>query len=406
MEKNTPKQLAPVNGTPFDYLRWRGDLTFARDGFNEVDDLVLCIISYINFRRFDDLKTTDPARAVALPEVAARLTEEDEQLGLSELDYIPLMRLAAETERFREVRMFGFTHEYDEVKEMQFDAVSYLLPDDTLLVSFMGTDTSLVGWKEDFNMSYLSAVPAQLRAAAYTEEIAAACPDRGLRIGGHSKGGNLAAWAAIHISAPLQDRLLAAYNNDGPGFSHDMVDSAAYRRVADKLHTYIPESSIVGILLEHAEDYAVIDSSNRSIMQHEPMSWNVEGPRFVHLGQRSPMGKVSDDLLRQWIGSMTPQEREQFTDALFDILSMSGKTRTLEDLRAGGLAKMAALLKQYNGADEKDKKIITEIFRRLAADVKGEMKKAAGEGLKTAEKGLSGVKNVITGLTKGDKSEK
>lgn len=394
------------NGTVMDYLRWRGDLPFTRDAFNEVDDLVLCIISYINFRRFEDLRTTDPARAVALPEVAARLTEEDEQLGLSELDYIPLMRLAAETERFREVRMFGFTHEYDEVREMQFDAVSYLLPDDTLLVSFMGTDTSLVGWKEDFNMSYLSAVPAQIRAAAYTEEIAAACPDRGLRIGGHSKGGNLAAWAAIHISAPLQDRLLAAYNNDGPGFSHDMVDSAAYRRVADKLHTYIPESSIVGILLEHAEDYAVIDSSNRSIMQHEPMSWNVEGPRFVHLGQRSPMGKVSDDLLRQWIGSMTPQEREQFTDALFDILSMSGKTRTLEDLRAGGLAKMAALLKQYNGADEKDKKIITEIFRRLASDVKGEMKKAAGEGLKTAEKGLSGVKNVITGLTKGDKSEK
>ena len=394
------------NGTVMDYLRWRGDLPFTRDAFNEVDDLVLCIISYINFRRFEDLRTTNPARAVALPEVAARLTEEDEQLGLSELDYIPLMRLAAETERFREVRMFGFTHEYDEVREMQFDAVSYLLPDDTLLVSFMGTDTSLVGWKEDFNMSYLSAVPAQIRAAAYTEEIAAACPDRGLRIGGHSKGGNLAAWAAIHISAPLQDRLLAAYNNDGPGFSHDMVDSAAYRRVADKLHTYIPESSIVGILLEHAEDYAVIDSSNRSIMQHEPMSWNVEGPRFVHLGQRSPMGKVSDDLLRQWIGSMTPQEREQFTDALFDILSMSGKTRTLEDLRAGGLAKMAALLKQYNGADEKDKKIIAEIFRRLASDVKGEMKKAAGEGLKTAEKGLSGVKNVITGLTKGDKSEK
>ena len=392
--------------TVADYLTWRGDIPFSVDPFNEVDNLVLCIISYINFRRFDDLKTTDPARAVALPEVAARLTEEDEQLGLSELDYIPLMRLAAETERFREVRMFGFTHEYDEVKEMQFDAVSYLLPDDTLLVSFMGTDTSLVGWKEDFNMSYLPAVPAQIRAAAYTEEIAAACPDRGLRIGGHSKGGNLAAWAAIHISAPLQDRLLAAYNNDGPGFSHDMVDSAAYRRVADKLHTYIPESSIVGILLEHAEDYAVIDSSNRSIMQHEPMSWNVEGPRFVHLGQRSPMGKVSDDLLRQWIGSMTPQEREQFTDALFDILSMSGKTRTLEDLRTGGLAKMAALLKQYNGADEKDKKIITEIFRRLASDVKGEMKKAAGEGLKTAEKGLSGVKNVITGLTKGDKSEK
>ena len=394
------------NGTVMDYLRWRGDLTFAQDGFNEVDDLVLCIISYLNFRRFDDLRTTDPARAVALPDVAARLTEEDEQLGLSELDYIPLMRLAAETERFRDVRMFGFTHEWDEAKEMQFDAVSYLLPDDTLLVSFMGTDTSLVGWKEDFNMSFLTAVPAQERATAYTVEMAAACPDRKLRIAGHSKGGNLAAWAAIHIPAQLQEqRLLDAYNNDGPGFSHDMVDSDAYRRVADKLHTYIPESSIVGVLLEHAEDYAVIDSSNRSVMQHEPMSWSVLGPRFVHLGQRSQMGKLSDDVLRQWIGSMSPQEREQFSDALFDVLSLSGKARTLDDLRTGGLAGGAALLKQYSGADEQDKKIIAEIFRRLAVDVKEELKKAAGQGLKTAEKGLTGVKNAITGLTKGDKSD-
>ena len=391
-------------GTVMDYLRWRGDLPLARDGFNEVDNLVLCIISYLNFRRFDDLKTTDPTGAVALPEVAARLTEEDEQLGLSELDYIPLMRLAAETERFRDVRMFGFTHEWDEEKEMQFDAVSYLLPDNTLFVSFMGTDTSLVGWKEDFNMSFLSAVPAQERAAAYSAAMAAACPNRKLRIGGHSKGGNLAAWAAIHIPADLQkQRLLAAYNNDGPGFSHDMVETEAYRRVADKLHTYIPESSIVGVLLEHAEDYAVIDSSNRSIMQHEPLSWNVLGARFIRLGERSQMGKLSDDVLRQWIGSMTPQEREQFSDALFDVLSLSGKARTLDDLRAGGLAGGAALLKQYSGAGEKEKKIISEIFRRLAVDVKAELKKAAGESLKTAEKSLSGVKNVLTGRTKGEK---
>ena len=381
------------NGTVMDYLRWRGDLPFCRDGFNEVDNLVLCIISYINFHRFDDLKTTDPAKAVALPEVAARLTEEDEQRGLSELAYIPLIRLAAETERFRDVRMFGFTHEWDEAKEMQFDAVSYLLPDDTLFVAFMGTDTSLVGWKEDFNMSFLSAVPAQER--------------RKLRIGGHSKGGNLAAWAAIHIPAGLQKRrLLAAYNNDGPGFSHDMVDSEAYRRVADKLHTYVPESSIVGVLLEHAEDYAVIDSSNRSIMQHEPLSWNVLGSRFIRLGERSQMGKLSDDVLRQWIGSMTPQEREQFSDALFEVLSLSGKARTLDDLRAGGLAGGAALLKQYNGANEEDKKIISEIFRRLAVDVKAELKKAAGQSLKTAEKSLADMKHAITGFAKGDKTDK
>ena len=366
-----------ASATVSDYLRWRGDLTFAQDGFNEVDNLLLCIISYIKLENIPRLRSFDPQDAMPMGDVCRLLTEEDEQLGLSTLDYIPLMRQAAETPRFREVSLFAFESLHDEDRQMQFAAVSFLLPDGSVYAAYRGTDMTIVGWQEDFNMSFLSAVPAQVKAAEYAGAVARACPRRPLRIGGHSKGGNLAAWAAVHLDEKLQrQRLIAAYNNDGPGFSRDLVDTPSYQAVADRLFTYIPASSIVGVLLEHAEDYAVIDSSNRSIMQHEPMSWNVEGPRFVHLGQRSPMGKVSDDLLRQWIGSMTPQEREQFTDALFDILSMSGKTRTLEDLRAGGLAKMAALLKQYSGADEKDKKIITEIFRRLASDVKGEMKKA------------------------------
>lgn len=242
-------------------------------------------------------------------------------------------------------------------------------------------------------MSFLSAVPAQERAAAYVVEMAATCPERPLRIGGHSKGGNLAAWAALHIPEALQERrLLAAYNNDGPGFARDMLQTPEYRRVADKLHTYIPESSIVGVLLEHGEDYAVIDSTNRAVMQHEPLSWCVLGRSFVHLGHRSQMGKLSDDVLREWIGSMSPQEREQFTDALFDVLSLSGRARTLDDLRGGGLAGGAALLKQYADADEKEKQIIAEIFRRLAVDVKEELKKAAGEGLETVKNALSTLK--------------
>ena len=109
MEKNAPKQLAPVSGTPLDYLRWRGDLSFDRDGFNEVDNLVLCILSYINFRRITAVHTKDPAAAPTLAEVAPLLTDQDDQLGLSELSYLPLLRLAAQTERFRSLRLFGYT---------------------------------------------------------------------------------------------------------------------------------------------------------------------------------------------------------------------------------------------------------------------------------------------------------
>ena len=380
MEKNTPKQLAPVNGTPFDYLRWRGDLTFARDGFNEVDNLVLCILSYINFRRIDAVHTKDPAAAPTLAQVAPLLTDKDDQLGLSELSYLPLLRLAAQTERFRDLRLFGYTHEYDEQSAKQFDALSFLVPDGTLFVAFMGTDTSLAGWKEDFNMSFLSAVPAQTRAVSYAVEMASLCPALPLRIGGHSKGGNLAAYAALHIDGALQrTRLLDAYNNDGPGFRKDVTDTEEYRRVAAKLHTYIPASSIVGVLLEHTEDYTVVASSSRAIMQHEPLTWTVQGRQFVRCPERSELGKASDDVLRQWIASMSRQEREEFSESLYDMLTQGGKLRSLEEVRQKDILRLLA-------ADEKNKGIVSEVLRRLVTDVRDEVLRSAEAGLKgTAE---------------------
>ena len=236
--------------TVFDYLQWRGDLTLQQDPFNEVDNLVLCIIAYINLRKIDRLWSKNPKDAMPIGDVCARLTAADEQLGLSSLDYIPVMRAAAETERFRDTRLFAFESRNDEAKQMQFAAVSFLLPDGSVYVAYRGTDMTIVGWQEDFNMSFLSAVPAQMKATEYAEAVARACPRRPLRIGGHSKGGNLAAWAAVHLDEKLQrKRLIAAYNNDGPGFSRDLVNEPCYQAVADRLFTFIPASSIVGVLL-------------------------------------------------------------------------------------------------------------------------------------------------------------
>jgi len=268
--------------TVWNYLQWRGDLLLTQDGFNEVDNLLLCIISYIDFRRIARLRSSDPALAMDIGDVCARLTEKDEQVGLSTENYIPLMRAMAVTPRFREVKMFAFEDKSDEQKEMQFAAVSFLLPDNSVFVAYRGTDTSLVGWKEDFNMSFMAGVPAQLRATEYAMEVAKNCPKRMLRIGGHSKGGNLAAWAAMHLPEKLQEkRLLAAYNNDGPGFLQGVLEEEGYKRLGAKLHTFVPESSIVGILLEHGEDYEVVASSNKAVMQHEPLSWNVLGSRLI-----------------------------------------------------------------------------------------------------------------------------
>ena len=374
------KNEKTVETTVFDYLRWRGDLTFAQDGFNEVDNLVLCIITYLNFRRFPELRTRDAEQAVSLRDIAPRLLPEDEQQGLSPNDYIPLLKLAAESRRFGGVRLFGYEAVRDEAREMQLDALSFLVPDGTLFCAFMGTDRSLVGWKENLNLSFMDAVPAQIGAVEYVEDMAWHCPERPLRIGGHSKGGNLAAYAAMHIPAALQrTRLLDAYNNDGPGFRKDVTDTEEYRRVAKKLHTYIPASSIVGVLLEHTEDYTVIASNSHAVMQHEPLTWGVEGRQFLRREARSELGKASDDVLREWIASMSREEREKFSTALFDMLTQGGKLRSLEEVKQKDLLRCLA-------ADEKNKGIVSEILRRLMTDVKDEVLRTAGEGLKdTAE---------------------
>ena len=371
------------NTTVWDYLQWRGDLTFAQDGFNEVDNLLLCIISYIDFRRVDALRIFDPAQAVPIGEVCAQLTEEDEQIGLSDESYIPLMRAMAVTPRFRDVKMFAFENSVDEERVMQFGAVSFLLPDKSVFVAYQGTDTTLVGWKEDFNMSFLTAVPAQLRATEYARTVARACPRAVLRLGGHSKGGNLAVWAAIHLPERLQRRRLqATYNNDGPGFSPEVIASEQYARVAEKIHTFIPESSIVGMLLEHTENYEIIDSTNHSVMQHEPLSWNVMGRGFCRVEDRSETAKLSDGVVRQWLSELDIDQRQEFIEALYSILSQGGKAKTLDDL--WGISNGMAVLKSYIGADERKRKVIHEILTRLASETGEEIRRTVEGYWRTA----------------------
>ena len=381
--------MAEKNETTLrDYLKWRGDLTFAADPFNEVDNLILCTIAYLNFSRFPQLRQKQPDQAIPMDELAAQMDKRDEQLGLSELSYLPVILEAAATVRFGSVKLLGYENELSEGQESQFQAISFLLPDNSLFVAFMGTDTSLAGWKENFNLSYLDAVPAQKRAAGYAAEMAGLCTERTIRIGGHSKGGNLAAWAALHLPEEMESRLLAVYNNDGPGFNRDLMESENYRRIAEKLHTYIPESSIVGVLLEHAEEYTVIDSINHGVLQHEILSWCCEGNQMVHLGQRSQLGQASDEILRDWIGTMTPGEREMLSNTIFEILSEDGKYHTLGELKESGIGGTWELIRRFSTADEEKKKLLRDVFKRLVEEIRSEVRRDTRENLRAVRSSI------------------
>ena len=353
-----------ANATVFDYLRWRGDLTLAQDGFNEVDSLILCIISYINLKKLRQLWSFDPKDAMPMGDVCRQLTEEDEQLGLSTLDYIPLMRAAAETARFRDVSLFAFESLHDETQQMQFAAVSFLLPDGSVYVAYRGTDMTIVGWQEDFNMSFLSAVPAQLKATEYAEAVARACPRRPLRIGGHSKGGNLSVYAAVKALAAVQDRIVRVYNNDGPGFAKPLVGTPEHTRVADRILTVVPQSSVVGQLLEHEQNVEIVRSDAEGMLQHDGFSWQVVGDHFIHLDGFSREGKVIDETLESWEGSLSPKQREAFADALYTVLTASG-AKTLSDLNGDKLKSAVTMLKTYSNLDRETRQLLSGSLRAL-----------------------------------------
>lgn len=350
-----------ASATVSDYLRWRGDLTFAQDGFNEVDNLLLCIISYIKLENIPRLRSFDPQDAMPMGDVCRLLTEEDEQLGLSTLDYIPLMRQAAETPRFREVSLFAFESLHDEDRQMQFAAVSFLLPDGSVYAAYRGTDMTIVGWQEDFNMSFLSAVPAQVKAAEYAGAVARACPRRALRIGGHSKGGNLAVYSAAKSSGEIQERIVAVHNNDGPGFAWDISETPGHKRIASRIHTILPQTSVVGMLMEHEKRYQVVHSTYDGLYQHDGFSWQVLGTQFVHLDDFSREGKLVDETLSSWADSLNTQQREALADALYSVFTASG-AKTLSELTEEKLKSAAAMLKTYKNLDRETRRMVTEAF--------------------------------------------
>ncbi len=334
-----------------DYLDWRGDLRLSERGFNEVDNLLLAELCFLNF---SGVVTTDFAASVRLDD-AVRMAEKlrpHEQMGVLVPDRIPLLaRKMAACARFRDTLLSGYVNQIDEQTETQFSALSFTLPDGSVYVAFRGTDDTLVGWKEDFNLSFLECVPAQTLAACYLQQAAEAFAPRPLRVGGHSKGGNLAVYSAVFAPPQVQDRLLAVYNNDGPGFRTSLLPLEEHRRIAGRIQTILPESSVVGMLLEHEEQYEVVRSTQLGLMQHDGFSWQVVGEHFVHLPELTGGGKLVDQTLHTFIGSLSDQQRMQLTDVLFDILCCTGAD-TLTELKQGGLHTAASILRTIRELDK------------------------------------------------------
>ena len=338
-----------------DYLDWRGDLTLEQAPFNEVDNLILAELSFVDFK--DIVPGPGEGDSVVLREAAEQFLSrfpEGEKIDMGVLvpAAIPeMLRKMADSRRFGDMKLNCFVDHLDVGKGEQFAALAIETGDKAMYLSFRGTDDTLVGWKEDFELACMPEVPAQKKAVAYTWTVAKQFPRKRLRLGGHSKGGNLAVYAGVFCPENVQKRIIAVWSNDGPGFHDDLLDLPEHRRVAERIYSIVPKSSVVGMLLEHEEDYTVVDSDQLGFMQHDGFSWQVMGDHFITLRQVTQQAHLSDQELRKWVHGLSVEQRENFVNAMFDVLAASGAV-TLTDLKDDSFKAVGAMIRAMKDLDK------------------------------------------------------
>lgn len=301
-------------GNVFDYLKWRGDLTFAQSPFNVVDSLILATICYTKQQsRYEEPTDYSVALQEALEHYVS-ITHPTNFFG----NVMLLSQEILNTRRFKNLKVFHSVDSFSKEEEKQFSAVTYLLEDGTAFAAFRGTDESIIGWKEDFNMAFTDNIPSHAEATDYINFIAEHldCP---LRLGGHSKGGHLAVWAAATLKEAYRSRLLHIYNHDGPGFSTEFLESEGFAAIRDRVLSFVPESSIVGVLMNYLE-YIPIKSDALPILQHDSFTWLIEGKHFLYDIDRTGIGKLMEKYSTALYATSSNPETKKHMDDLFNLL--------------------------------------------------------------------------------------
>lgn len=346
------------------YLKWRGDLTLLERPFNELDNLVLSLLAYFNF---SDIIASDDQEIRLYEAYQQYFFQERKINGLLLTIDEDILREAAYSNRFKNCRLSHYveiTQSHHE--QTQFAAMKIRLDDGTCYISFRGTDDTLVGWKEDFSLTY-QITAAQKKAVSYLQTVVK--PDEIYRLGGHSKGGLLAVYGAMMISQQQQDQIIEIYNNDGPGICFDYAPIQNYLNIQSKIKKFVPQFDIVGMLFENENNVTVIKSQQTGLLQHGLCSWEVERSAIVRGKGLDKECQICNEILKGLLDNVDAKEREEIIEDFFNRLFEAGLT-TLSDIGQHGVEGLLTVLKALNQA----KHISHDVIKKVTIDSINEIK--------------------------------
>ena len=349
--------------TIFDYLNWRGDISFNEDPFNEVDNLILAELTYTQF----DGLTGEDGEPVTIEEVREGFFGTHDRTEIKKDDN-PIVRAPllmdgmVSGRRFAGTELSFYVNMIDSEKDLQMAAVTYKLNDGSYYIAFRGTDNTIVGWKEDFTMSYLPETEGQRRAVEYLNKVGPLCGGK-IRVGGHSKGGNFAVYASAFCNSEIRDKIETVYSNDGPGFRNEVMNKDEYIAVLPKVISIVPDTSVIGMLLTSKVEHLIVDSSERGFAQHDGMSWQVMRNRFVPAWP-SDLGLFIRNTQTDWLSKLSDELRESFVDTLFSLFEATGMG-TFDAMGDSKLKSAESIISAMQELPKKKQKELLQIFKEL-----------------------------------------
>lgn len=343
-----------------DYLKDNGNIDFIKMPFNKLDGVIFSRLSYI---KFDGVITKNRLFKHKLkPTLKLLMNSKDVDKRLKQQDK-ELVKIILETTRYNNIFLKCYINKFDENKVKQFSATSFLNKEKLCsfaVISFRGTDGTIVGWKEDFNMSYLETIPAQDEASLYVKRIINWLKTDNLFLVGHSKGGNLAIYAAATVKKYSIINKVFVY--DSPGFLQKFIESEEFLRIKDKIRCYVPETSIIGRLMNTPYLIKIVESRQKLLYQHNVYNWIYDNNDFSYLSKTSFISNIIDKVIKNNLSHLNYDEKKTFIDELFNLLSEMGES-PIQDITNDFFAFAKRFYHRLKSLDEKKRKIITSTFK-------------------------------------------
>ena len=354
-------------GNLITYVQQYEAQTFQKKSITDIDVLVLTEIAYLPF---DEIvpKLFDVTEAISLNQLGKEFEkikekEHEKNPFMITEERIQLLNVVSKSQRFKEIKVFGFMNDIDDELTKQFAAVCYQWEEESRWIIFRGTDESLTGWKEDFMMTYSDLIPAQTDAIEYLRKQAELFSGS-LNISGHSKGGNLSLYASAMQEETVQDRIKQIYCWDAPGVHRSILNTEGYQRVVSKAKRYIPQDSIVGLMLESQVPYHIIESQGSGISQHSALMWNIEDDHFVELPELTKNSQLTDQTFKQWTEVVSDEDLKLFFDTFFELIFEMG-VETVNDVYYNFRMYMRQFFEKAYQMDTEKREILLRVGRLL-----------------------------------------